>query len=156
MAPNAAGVHPLCNIFAVSSLPSFLEPPCANDTSRALHMVLFVWACMDTSKRNKAEIESRRVAIAEKLDEQASRRRASDFNDYQENNESKRFTAGIQISPGAHHSYSSIDMGSSSPRRSISPPDSPAPSSPAPAYLSGVTSMDSKPHIKDPDRPNRT
>ena len=106
-------------------------------------MILFVWACIDTSKRNKAETESRRIAIAEKIREQASEERTSR---YKQGTYSHSETEDLNEDQGdARLSRSSIDIGSGSSRRSISPPDSVGPSSPAPAYLSGPnTSSDSK------------
>ncbi|MCJ1332880.1 hypothetical protein MMC10_009574 [Thelotrema lepadinum] len=107
-----------------------------------LHLVLFVWACLDTSKRSKAEIEFRRIAIAEKIKEEASLNRGSNYE--QEGDGQSGSREMNQDYGDARLSYSSIDIGTGSPRRSISPPDSPGPSSPAPAYLSGPNPSDSK------------
>ena len=103
-------------------------------------LALFIFACKDTSDRNKAEVETRRLAIVEKMkSREESQRRASTSE--QSGNSEPIGPYGAYRNRDSEERYDGIDIGSSSLGRPVSPSNSSGPPNPDRAHLSGSTSL---------------
>ncbi|KAI4142785.1 MAG: hypothetical protein LQ340_007225 [Diploschistes diacapsis] len=109
-----------------------------------LHIVLFIWSSIDTSKRNKAETQTRRAAIAEKLEAGSASQRNTSANELNTDPSQSSVNAAGELAE-ARPDFSNGDAASSSLGHTTSPSHSPGPSSPAPAYVNRPVSPFSDP-----------